>query len=187
MNKRDLNKLHRDLRRYKFFYYEKDESLISDYDFDMMEKSYEEGCDRLGVKREMRLSSFVGFDMRMPMNLFYDEDGNPLWAITVVNKHKHEPTPNDVYIGRGSVLGNPFTSIQDRETKAHVVCDSREESIERYRQHLNDAITNKLKPITNELNRIYKLAKAGNVNLVCYCSPKECHGDVIKEIIYSKL
>jgi hypothetical protein len=31
--------------------------------------------------------------------------------ITVVNKYKHTPTENDVYIGRGSALGNPFTSI----------------------------------------------------------------------------
>lgn len=27
---------------------------------------------------------------------------------TVVNKHTHTPTPNDVYIGRGSKWGNPF-------------------------------------------------------------------------------
>lgn len=107
--------------------------------------------------------------------------------ITVVNKYKHAPTRNDVYIGRGSILGNPFTSIKDRKTKASVVCDSREESVEKYKQHLIESIETKVKPITDELNRIFKLAKEDDVNLVCYCSPKLCHGDVIKEILESKL
>lgn len=107
--------------------------------------------------------------------------------ITVVNKYKHQPTVNDVYIGRGSVLGNPYSSIKDRDTKASVICDSREESVVKYKQHLEMAIKDKIKPITNELNRIYKLAKEGDVNLVCFCSPKLCHGDVIKEILESKL
>ena len=29
--------------------------------------------------------------------------------INVVNKYKHQPTDNDIYCARGSVLGNPFT------------------------------------------------------------------------------
>ena len=65
----ELDKLHKDLRKYKFFYYERSESLISDYDFDMMEKKYTEGCDRLGIKAEYRLDSYVGFSIYMPMSL----------------------------------------------------------------------------------------------------------------------
>lgn len=107
--------------------------------------------------------------------------------IKVVNKHTHQPTSNDVYIGRGSILGNPYSSIKDRDTKATVICDTREESIAKFRQHIELAIKDKVKPYTRELNRIYKLAKEGDVNLVCFCSPKSCHGDVIKEIIESKL
>lgn len=49
--------------------------------------------------------------------------------IYVVNKHKHTPTETDVYIGRGSDLGNPYTSIKDGKTKARYVVDSREESV----------------------------------------------------------
>jgi len=41
--------------------------------------------------------------------------------ITVVNKYKHVPTRDDVYIGRGSILGNPYSSIKDRDTKATVI------------------------------------------------------------------
>lgn len=107
--------------------------------------------------------------------------------ITVVNKYKHTATDHDIYIGRGSALGNPFTSIQDRKTKAQYVCQSREESIESFRKYLYAKIKNKDKYICMALNKIYSLAKTGNVNLVCYCKPKSCHGDVIKELIESKL
>jgi hypothetical protein len=101
--------------------------------------------------------------------------------ITVVNKYKHTPTENDVYIGRGSVLGNPFTSITDRTTKAEFISDNPIEDFEKY---LNDKITKKDKKICYELNRIYKMNK---VNLVCFCKPKACHGDVIKRVIENKI
>lgn len=104
-------------------------------------------------------------------------------SITVVNKYKHSPTENDVYIGRGSVLGNPFTSIQDRQTKAEFICESREESVEMFRDYLFRKIAEKDKKICDVLNRIYKMPE---VNLVCFCKPKSCHGDIIREIIESK-
>jgi len=107
--------------------------------------------------------------------------------ITVVNKYKHSPTENDVYIGRGSILGNIFTSIQDRKTKAEFVCKSVEESIEKHKQKLLKDIENKNSDICTELNRIYKLSLKQDVNLVCFCKPKKCHGDTIKEIIESKI
>jgi hypothetical protein len=100
-----------------------------------------------------------------------------------VNKYKHPPTVCDVYIGRGSPLGNPFTSIKDKQTKAKEVCDSREESVRKYRIWLMGEIEKKNPLITNELNRIWKLSKQGDVFLVCFCKPKLCHGDVIKEIV----
>ncbi len=103
--------------------------------------------------------------------------------ITVVNKYKHTPTEFDFYIGRGSALGNPFTSIKDRKTKADFICDSREESIEKYKDYLIQKIYEKAPVITNELNKIWKANKNNDVFLVCYCSPKSCHGDVIKKAI----
>ena len=65
--------------------------------------------------------------------------------IKVVNKYKHTATKNDIYIGRGSVLGNPFTSIQDRKTKAEFVCNSREESISSFESFLCEKIKKKIK------------------------------------------
>lgn len=108
--------------------------------------------------------------------------------ITVVNKHTHIPTPDDVYIGRGSPLGNPYTSINYMKTKADVVCDSREDSLNQYFNYITIKIKQKDSAICYELNRIYKLVKDGkNVNLVCYCVPKACHGNIVKKIIEDKI
>ena len=108
--------------------------------------------------------------------------------INVVSKYKHEPSNNDVYIGRGSPLGNPFTGSKKVEnTKAAFQCSSREEAIEKYEQYLRLAIYKNDSYICNEMNRIWKMAKTGDVNLVCFCKPKACHGDIIKKLIEEKL
>lgn len=86
--------------------------------------------------------------------------------ITVVNKYKHKSTDTDIYIGRGSALGNPFTSIKDKVTKAEHICESREDSITQYETWLNQQILDKNPLICNMLNDIYKKSKDGNVNLV---------------------
>ena len=49
----------------------------------------------------------------------------------VVNKYKE---PYDIYIGRGSKWGNPFTHISDKKTQADFVVNSRDEAIESYRE-----------------------------------------------------
>lgn len=109
--------------------------------------------------------------------------------ILVVNKHKHQSTPNDVYIGRGSILGNPFTGSKNiKQTKALYQCSSREEAVEKYREYLLEKIKNKDKAICNELNRLYKKIKDGEtIYLVCFCKPKKCHGDVVRDVLLSKL
>lgn len=108
-------------------------------------------------------------------------------AITVVNKRKHNPTLGDFYIGRGSPLGNPFTHRELDQTIAQYKCETREEAISSYESYILEKIKNKDTRICDELNRLYIAAKKGNVNLVCYCKPKSCHGDTIKKIIEEKI
>ncbi|MEK6829388.1 MAG: DUF4326 domain-containing protein [Nanoarchaeota archaeon] len=105
--------------------------------------------------------------------------------IKVIHKKHSKKYENVFYIGRGSPLGNPYTSIQGRETLAKFVVSSREESIELYRTYLLECIEKKDKEVCDMLNSIYKLAVDSDVYLSCYCSPKSCHGDVVKEIIES--
>lgn len=107
--------------------------------------------------------------------------------IKVVNKYRHEVSDNDVYIGRGSPLGNPFTSQPLGKTKANTQCTTREESINNFREYIKEKIKNKDITVCNELNRLYKQALTKDLNLVCFCSPLSCHGDVIKEIIDEKI
>ena len=110
-------------------------------------------------------------------------------AINVVNVYKHKPTKNDVYIGRGkgSVLGNPYTSRVLKNTKAEFQVETNEEAVAKYEEYILKKIEEKDEAICNELNRIYKIAKTDDVNLVCFCKPKPCHGDVIKRIIDEKI
>jgi hypothetical protein len=107
--------------------------------------------------------------------------------IKVIHKKDTDKYENVIYIGRGSNLGNPYTSIKNRETLAEYTVDSRAESIECFRKYLNDCIERRDEKICVTLNQIYKLAISDEVYLSCYCKPKSCHGDVIKEIIELKI
>lgn len=109
--------------------------------------------------------------------------------IYVVNKYRHSNTnrDRDIYIGRGSPLGNPYTSIKGRQTKALYTCDNREESIQKYREYLEEQIRINNREIADALNKVWKLARTGDVYLVCFCAPKPCHGDVIKELVSQRL
>jgi len=78
------------------------------------------------------------------------------------------------FIGRPSVLGNPF----------HVGRDgSREQVIGKYRQWLWQEIKQKGK-VYNELIRLAIIEKnTSSLTLVCFCKPLACHGDVIVKAI----
>lgn len=103
--------------------------------------------------------------------------------LQVVNKKTHRSTPYDVYIGRGSALGNPYTHLKT-PTKATFVVDSVEEAVEKHREHLIEKISQGDEPTLKALNQIkWMLKKEGKVNLVCYCKPGACHGDTIGKIV----
>jgi hypothetical protein len=89
---------------------------------------------------------------------------------TVVNKH--HKVPYDIYIGRGSIWGNPFTDQPEGTTKAKYVVETREEAIEKYRIYIEENIV-----------MIKRLKKLKGKTLACYCKPKQCHGDVLVELI----
>lgn len=107
--------------------------------------------------------------------------------ITVKNKYKSKAEPNDIYIGRGSPLGNPFTHFDLSKTKAEFHRETREEAVSSYEKYIWDKIRNGDTKICSEIDRIYELALNGDVNLVCFCKPKSCHGDILKKIIEDRL
>ena len=79
---------------------------------------------------------------------------------TVVNRKHHK---FDVYIGRGSIWGNPYKIGTD---------GSREEVIQKYRKYL----WNRIK--AGKISKEDILTLKGKV-LGCYCKPLACHGDVL--------
>jgi hypothetical protein len=84
----------------------------------------------------------------------------------VVNLRKEK---YDVYIGRGSIFGNPFHIGKD---------GNREEVIEKYKKYFEKRIAEDCK-FKNAV-----LSLKGKV-LGCYCKPLKCHGDVIAEYLDS--
>lgn len=88
----------------------------------------------------------------------------------VLNKHIDNYQYGDVYIGRGSKWGNPFTHLH--HLTYLIVVDSREEAISRYEEWFLSQ---------PELVEAAKKELAGK-NLVCYCKPLACHGDFLLKI-----
>lgn len=94
---------------------------------------------------------------------------------------------NNFQIFRPSVLGNPYTDIWDRETKAMFRCRTREEAIQKYSDYFDIMYGSNIE-FTKEIDKIYEKYKNGeDVYLECYCNPKSCHGDVIAEKLQKKL
>lgn len=96
--------------------------------------------------------------------------------VKVVNKRTHKPTKNDVYIGRPSPLGNPYS--HKLNNLAPFKTDSREESITKFETWFHDEICNGNEEIIQAIKAI-----PANANLVCWCAPRACHGDVIAKIV----
>ncbi len=72
----------------------------------------------------------------------------------------------DIYIGRGSKWGNPFIIGKD---------GNRKEVIIKYE-----------KMILNNKILLNCLDELKDKTLGCHCKPKDCHGDVLKELVDGK-
>lgn len=78
----------------------------------------------------------------------------------------------DIYIGRGSRWGNPYTHLPLSGTKAEFQVASREEAVEKYLEWFIDCL-HTVKDFKEETLKL-----KGKV-LGCYCKPESCHGDLI--------
>ena len=83
------------------------------------------------------------------------------------NKDKY-----DVYIGRPSKWGNPYTHIMDKDTLAEYVVATRDEAIEKYREY-----------IENNAELLADLDELEGKVLGCWCYPKSCHGEILMELL----
>lgn len=76
----------------------------------------------------------------------------------------------DIYIGRPSMWGNPFSSKKGTLAKYYV--GSKSEAIHNYKEYLESS--------AELMNALVELK--GKI-LGCWCKPKPCHGDVIVKLI----
>ena len=86
--------------------------------------------------------------------------------MTVLNKYKDYIPPDAIYIGRGSVWGNPYALSESM---------TREESVAKFKVYIKNQI--KSGNIT-----LQQLASLHNKDIVCYCTPKTCHGHVLEKL-----
>ena len=92
-------------------------------------------------------------------------------AIFVVNKRTFKG--DGVYVGRPSVLGNPFEMKSEAD---------RERVIREYRGWLWERVQERGK-VFAELLRIKRLAEQGDVHLICWCPPAKCHSEVVRACV----
>ena len=92
----------------------------------------------------------------------------------------NQKSDRSVNCGSDSILFNPFTSPK---------CGCDQEVVEKYDYYLQRAV--RLEFLSDyeksELNKIYKMAVNGGVNLICDCNSDHCHATVIKRLIESKI
>lgn len=72
----------------------------------------------------------------------------------------------DIYIGRGSKWGNPFTMKNNSDAERDRVCNEYEKYFYK----------------TNLINDIHELR---DKKIGCHCKPKRCHGDFLAELANS--
>lgn len=100
-----------------------------------------------------------------------------MFEVTIV---KYKSNPDSEYVGRGSILGNPYkiTPTQTRD----MVCDLYEKYF--YNRLLTDdgnyGSHYHCSEFINELRRLYKKGKEqGYLKLGCFCAPQRCHAETI--------
>jgi len=92
---------------------------------------------------------------------------------------------NGIYIGRpmrgreGSPLGNPFHLRRESD---------RDMAIQHYQVWLGIKLAHPESPQSLEIQRLADLAQSqGHLELVCWCKPAACHGDVIRQVILNRI
>ena len=87
-------------------------------------------------------------------------------------------------VSRAGILGNPYTHIKTRETKAQIKVKTREDAIELYKIYFKNMMSSKdpkAEPFQRAFRRIVEAYKKYDVVYIgCYCHLNEtCHGDFI--------
>jgi len=89
---------------------------------------------------------------------------------TVASKRMH-CTPDDVYVGRPTKFGNPFSHLP-HQTLARNRVATREEAVAKYEAWIR----------ANPTLMAAAKAELKGRRLICWCHPLPCHADVLARI-----
>lgn len=92
--------------------------------------------------------------------------------ITIRNKHSYHG--DGFYVGRPTPLGNPFEIGKD---------GNREEVIQKYQEWLSEEMDKQGPAMNFFVNLFEELVKTGELNLICWCDPKGCHAEIIRDFL----
>lgn len=81
---------------------------------------------------------------------------------TVHSKYKSTAPSDAVYIGRPSKWGNPFVIGKD---------GTRQEVVQKYKDYI----------LSNQ-SLLSQIEELRGKDVVCFCAPQQCHGDVLIEL-----
>ena len=97
--------------------------------------------------------------------------------ITIANQRKTRPIDYHIYVDRGTIYGNPFKMTYESERDA--VCDQ-------YKTYFYEKLESD--PTFYEaVEFIVDIAKKKDIQLLCWCAPKRCHAETIKEYVEKRL
>ena len=79
-------------------------------------------------------------------------------------------------------LGNPFILKNANDSQERV------QVIEHYRDWLNEKIAKNDAAVNDSLNQLVDYVESGKaIALLCWCHPKPCHGNIIKDVVLERL
>lgn len=105
--------------------------------------------------------------LNVPSTNLYPKQSIPTCRVVHCKKE-----PYDVYIGRPSKWGNPFTHKPG--TRAMFIVPTRQEAIEAYREWITNGDGRHL---------LNDLGELKGKTLGCWCKPQCCHGEVLEELV----
>ena len=96
--------------------------------------------------------------------------------VTIKNLRNEKPSrPWQVRVDRASILGNPY--YMNAESQRNYVCHQ-------YEEYFNKNMNYPESAFYKEVMRLYEIMqKYGTLELYCWCSPKRCHAETIKNYI----
>jgi hypothetical protein len=100
-------------------------------------------------------------------------------VVNIATEPEVKKEENYIYCGRGSALGNPYQMKNKSKEERNRVCNE-------YEKYIKEEIKNN-QEIKNQLNLIWNtVRKHGEAKIGCFCAPKRCHCETIKEILENK-